>query len=298
MNGVAFSIGPVSVYWYSIFIMIGALIAFFLITVESKRFDIPDNFVENLAFYGLIIGIIGARIYYCIFEHDSFSSFIDVFKIWEGGLAIHGGLIAGLLWVIFYCKKMRVKVLRMLDIIVVGLILSQAIGRWGNFTNQEAFGRLVNYNEVKDKEVLSSEDLENQRKTLKKFLIPDFIVDNMLIDSSINYKAEVKGYYQPTFLYESLWCLTGFVILILIRRYKYLKLGQLTCSYLIWYGLGRFFIESLRMDSLMLGNIRVAQLVSIAMIITGIVLIIVFNRVSKFKNLYNNASETIDAQKS
>ena len=88
---------------------------------------------------------------------------------------------------------MRVKVLRMLDIIVVGLILSQAIGRWGNFTNQEAFGRLVNYNEVKDKEVLSSEDLENQRKTLKKFLIPDFIVDNMLIDSSINYKAEVKG---------------------------------------------------------------------------------------------------------
>ena len=138
---------------------------------------------------------------------------------------------------------MHVKVLRMLDIIVVGLILSQAIGRWGNFTNQEAFGRLVNYNEVKDKEVLSSEDLENQRKTLKKFLIPDFIVDNMLIDSSINYKAEVKGYYQPTFLYESLWCLTGFVILILIRRYKYLKLGQLTCSYLIWYGLGRFFIE-------------------------------------------------------
>ena len=151
MNGVAFSIGPVSVYWYSIFIMIGALIAFFLITVESKRFDIPDNFVENLAFYGLIIGIIGARIYYCIFEHDSFSSFIDVFKIWEGGLAIHGGLIAGLLWVIFYCKKMRVKVLRMLDIIVVGLILSQAIGRWGNFTNQEAFGRLVNYNEVKER---------------------------------------------------------------------------------------------------------------------------------------------------
>ena len=93
-------------------------------------------------------------------------------------------------------------------------------------------------------------------------------------------------------------CLTGFVILILIRRYKYLKLGHLTCSYLIWYGLGRFFIESLRMDSLMLGNIRVAQLVSIAMIITGIVLIIVFNRGSKFKNLYNNASETIDAQKS
>ena len=130
--------------------LVGAIIAFILISIESKSFDIPDNFVENLLFYGIIIGILGARIYYVAFEFDAYKNDIwGIFRIWEGGLAIHGGIIAGLLWIIYYCKKMRVKILRMLDIVVVGLILAQSIGRWGNFTNQEAFGKLVNYDELK-----------------------------------------------------------------------------------------------------------------------------------------------------
>ena len=298
MSSVAFTLGPISVYWYSIFILVGAIIAFILISIESGNFDIPDNFVENLLFYGIIIGILGARIYYVAFEFDAYRNDIwGIFRIWEGGLAIHGGIIAGLLWIIYYCKKMRVKVLRMLDIVVVGLILAQAIGRWGNFTNQEAFGRLVNYDEVKNVEVLSDEQLEKQRDTLKKFLIPDFIVDRMLIDSSINVNAEVKGYYHPTFLYESIWCFIGFIVLLFVKKFKYLKLGQLTCSYMIWYGLGRLVIEGLRMDSLMIGGVRMAQVVSLLMVVIGIVLIFIFNRGSKFKNLYNNINETVDAQK-
>lgn len=298
MSSVAFTLGPVSVYWYSIFILLGALVAFTIITIESKKFDIPDNFVENLLFYGIIIGILGARIYYVIFEFGSYKGdFWSIFRIWEGGLAIHGGIIAGLLWIIYYTKKMHVKTLRMLDIIVVGLILAQAIGRWGNFTNQEAFGRLVNYNEVKDLEVLSEEDLEKQRETLKKFFIPDFIVDNMLIDPTINVNAEVKGYYHPTFLYESLWCLLGFIVLLFVKHFKYLKLGQLTCVYMIWYGIGRVLIEGLRTDSLMIGSIKMAQLVSISMIVIGLVLIFIYNKGSKFKNLYKNINETVNAQK-
>ena len=144
MSDVAFTLGPISVYWYSIFILVGAIIAFILISIESKSFDIPDNFVENLLFYGIIIGILGARIYYVAFEFDAYKNDIwGIFRIWEGGLAIHGGIIAGLLWIIYYCKKMRVKILRMLDIVVVGLILAQSIGRWGNYFNGEVYGQMI-----------------------------------------------------------------------------------------------------------------------------------------------------------
>lgn len=299
MSNIAFTIGPVSIYWYSIFILVGALIAFALITIESKNYDIPDNFVENLLFYGIIIGILGARIYYVAFNFSEYSGdLLGIFRIWEGGLAIHGAIIAGLLWIIFYCKKMCVKILRMLDIIVVGLILAQSIGRWGNFANQEAFGKLVNYDEVKDLEVLSEDDLAKQRKTLEKYFIPDFVIDRMLIDPSINSHAEVKGYYHPTFLYESVWCFLGFIALLLVRKFKYLKLGQLTCSYMIWYGIGRLLIEGIRMDSLMLGGIRMAQLVSLLMVVIGIVLMFILNRGSKFKNLYTDANETVDVKAS
>lgn len=261
MNGVAFSIGPVSVYWYSIFIMIGALIAFFLITVESKRFDIPDNFVENLAFYGLIIGIIGARIYYCIFEHDSFSSFIDVFKIWEGGLAIHGGIIAGLIVIALYSKKYKMRFIRITDICVPSLLFAQGIGRWGNFFNQEAHG--------------AATSLEH----LKSLHLPQFIINGMNINGI---------YYEPTFLYESLLCLIGFIIVLFIRRGKYTKVGTITSFYLMYYSVVRFLIESMRTDSLMLGGFKVAQIISIILFLIGLGNIMLISRKSKFEDLYNN----------
>ena len=298
MSSIAFNIGPISVYWYSITMLIAILVAFTLIHFEALNFDIPSNFIVDLLFYGIIISILGARIYYVIFNWSYYSNHLtDIFKIWEGGLGIHGGIIAGLLWIIFYCKKMRVKIWRMLDIIVVGLILAQAIGRWGNFFNQEAFGDLVNKDELKGVEVLSEKQLEEQREQLSKFLIPGFIVDNMYITPAINGNAEVAGYYHPTFLYESLWCLLGFGILLLVRKLKYLKIGQLSCVYMIWYGVGRFLIEGLRTDSLMLGSIKMAQLVSMIMVVVGLILIFVFNKGSKFKSLYKDLGETVDVKR-
>ena len=182
--------------------------------------------------------------------------FINIFKVWEGGLAIHGGILAGLIFVIFYTKKHKISTLRILDIIVVGLIIGQAIGRWGNFFNSEAHGMVTT--------------LEH----LQKLFIPDFIIKGMNIGGI---------YYQPTFLYESTWCLIGFILLILIRKFNKLKVGQLTSIYMIWYGIGRFIIEGMRTDSLMLGNLRIAQIVSLLMITIGI---IIFLKMSK-GSLYN-----------
>ena len=156
-----------------------------------------------------------------------------------------------------YCKIKDVKAIRMTDIIVPSLILAQAIGRWGNFFNGEAHGPATTIT------------------NLQNLYVPDFIINGMNINGI---------YYHPTFLYESLWCLLGFLILILIRKfYKYLKTGQLTCVYLMWYSVGRLFIESLRTDSLMLGQFKVAQLVSLIMFIVGFVCFIYlcFNRLKK-----------------
>ena len=142
-------------------------------------------------------------------------------------------------------KKKNINSLQLLDIIVVGLIIAQAIGRWGNFFNSEAYGQVTTYAELKAQQ------------------IPTFIINGMYI---------LGEYRQPTFFYESTWCFAGFLAMLIIRKYKYLKRGQLTGFYLFWYGLGRLLIESLRTDSLMLGPIKIAQVVSIVFIITGIVL--------------------------
>ena len=151
--------------------------------------------------------------------------------------------------------------MRLLDIAVVGLIIGQAIGRWGNFFNGEAHG--------------SATTLE----FLTSLHIPKFIIDGMNIYGT---------YYQPTFLYESLWCLIGFVVLLVFRRRKYVKIGQPTALYLIWYGIGRFLIESLRTDSLMIGNVKMAQLVSILFVAIGVIIFIKTVRGSKLENRYND----------
>lgn len=185
---------------------------------------------------------------------------MEIFQIWNGGLAIHGGIIAGLLFIIYYCKKHEVNLWKILDIIVVGLIIAQAIGRWGNFFNSEAYGPITT------------------AAHLKSLGIPQFIIDGMYI---------LGEYRQPTFFYESVWCLFGFLAMLIIRQYKYLKIGQLTSFYLIWYGIIRFIIEAMRIDSLMLGPIKMAQLVSIVFVISGIIIFIKSIK-SKKENLYNN----------
>ena len=260
MEKVALDLGPIQIYWYSIFIFIGMLVACFLIYKEAKKRGIEEDFLVNLTFNTIIIGIIGARLYYVLFNFYYYlDNHVEIFQIWNGGLAIHGGIIAGLLFIIYYCKKHEVNLWKMLDIIVVGLIIAQAIGRWGNFFNSEAYGPITT------------------AAHLKSLGIPQFIIDGMYI---------LGEYRQPTFFYESVWCLFGFLAMLIIRQYKYLKIGQLTSFYLIWYGIIRFIIEAMRTDSLMLGPLKMAQLVSLVFIVSGIIIFIKSTKTNQ-KELYN-----------
>ena len=250
MNPIAITIGNIEIRWYAILILCAFLLGMYLVKKESKRLGINLEIIMNLCFYLVIVSIIGARIYYVLFEFEQYKdNLIDIFKIWNGGLAIHGGIIAGITFSYFYCRKYKLNYLKITDIIAPALIIGQAIGRWGNFFNSEAFGPITTLS------------------TLKSLHIPKFIIDGMYINVH-----GIYHYYHPTFLYESLWCLIGFVIIMFIRKNKKIKIGQISATYFIIYGIERFFVESLRQDSLMLFNIKVAQLVSIIMIISGIIL--------------------------
>ena len=255
-------LGFIKISYYAIIILMGILFAYIAILIEAKKYTYDKEFLGNLLFWVIIFGIIGARLYYVAFNWDYYKSNPnEIYRIWNGGLAIHGAIIFGLITTVIYCKKYEISVIKTFDILVVGLILGQAIGRWGNFLNKEAHG------------------LEVSRKFLESLkIVPDFIINGMNINNT---------YYHPTFYYEFLWCIIGFIIFILIRRfYKYLKLGQLTSLYFIWYGFGRFFIEALRTDSLMINNIKVAQIVSILLVIIGLIVFIKKMFGSKFEDLY------------
>ncbi len=260
MNPEIFSIGNISVRWYSVLILLGIIVAILLAEREGKKFNLPKDFIFDLAFWVVIFGIVGARLYYVIFNFSLYKNdLLDIFKVWNGGLAIHGGIIAGFITLLIYCKIRKVNPFRMTDIAVPSLIIAQAIGRWGNFFNSEAHGPITTLANLQD------------------LFIPKFIIDGMFIDGV---------YYHPTFYYESLWCFLGFVVLLLIRKfYKCLKTGQLTCVYLMWYSVGRIFIESLRTDSLMMSDFKVAQLISILLFIIGLVCFIYlcFNKLKKGK---------------
>ena len=248
MDNTLLEIGGITIYWYSVTMLLAVLTGIYLATRESKKQGM-SSFISDLITYTIIFGIIGARIYYVIFNFDSYKdNILSIFKIWEGGIAIYGAIIGGFIAIVYLAKKRRQDIIKTTDIIVPGLILAQSIGRWGNFFNQEAHGGIVTY------------------EFLKSLQIPKFIIDGMYINGN---------YYHPTFLYESLWCLLGFIILIIIRKITQRKKGIMTYSYFIWYGLGRIFVEGLRTDSLYIGNYRVSQLVSLFLIITGIIGIII-----------------------
>lgn len=246
MNPIFIKIGNIEIRWYSILILSAFIIGYYLILKRSKDEKIDKTAVSDLCFYLVIVSILGARLYYCIFNLDYYlMDPLSIFKIWEGGLAIHGGVIAGIIFSIFYCKKKNLDLIKIFDIVAPSLVLGQAIGRWGNFFNSEAFGPIT------------------KLSTLKSLHIPKFIIDGMYIDGA---------YHHPTFFYESLGCLIIFIILIIFRNK--LKKGQITGIYFTLYGIVRFFIESLRQDSLMLGIIKIAQLVSIVAILVGLYLFV------------------------
>ena len=262
MNPVMFTIFGFNIRWYSTLILIGALIGLYLLKREARRFNMNWDFIFNLSFWTIIFGILGARLYYVIFNWNQYeTNLLSIFKVWEGGLAIHGGILAGALTVFIYCKRFKVNTLKIIDMALPSVLIAQAIGRWGNFFNSEAYGGVVSLSH------------------LEKMHIPNCVIKGMYIDGV---------YHHPTFFYESIWCLIGFIVLLFIRRNKYVKIGTITGVYLMWYSLGRFFIERLRTDSLMLGGFKVAQVISIILFILGLVLIFINERKGKFENLYNS----------
>ncbi len=271
MSKIALDLGFIQIYWYSITMFLGILAGSIVAYREIKRQKVSEDFFINLIFYGILFGLIGARLYYVAFHFDYYrENPLEILEVWNGGLAIHGAILFASLWFIIYTKKYKQKTLKIFDIVVVGLILGQAIGRWGNFFNQEAFGAITT------------------KAALLKDKVPEFIINQMYIDGV---------YRQPTFLYESLWDIFGFIALLIVRRYKYLKTGQLTAFYLMWYSAGRFVIEGYRSDSLMLGNFKVAQIVSVILFIVGLLIFLLRRRGSKFENLYRNENDEKDEKK-
>ena len=258
MNRVFLKLGPITIYWYAVLIVVSICIGIYFSTKEAKKNGLGRDFLMDLIFYVIPIGVLGARLYYVIFNFSVFKdNLLDIFKIWEGGLAIYGAVISGIIFIIYYCKKNKKNILLTIDTIVPYLILGQAIGRWGNFINQEAHGMVTTLDH------------------LKSLHLPEFIINGMYI----NGKYINGNYYIPTFLYESIWDLIGFIILLLIRKKdKYKHNGILICIYFIWYGIGRLFIEGLRTDSLFIGVFRISQIVSIILILLGIIGIIYMRR--------------------
>lgn len=268
MNPILLDLGFIKIHWYSVILLVAFLIGCYIAMHEAIKYKISKSYMINLFFYVIIFALIGARLYYVIFNFDLYKNdLLSIFKVWEGGLAIHGGIIAAIIVIIIYTKKYKISTLRMMDILVVSLILGQAIGRWGNFFNSEAYGT------------------ETTLEYLQNIHMPQFIIDGMHIDGT---------YYTPTFFYESILCLIGFILLVLYRNRKYTKLGTTTAFYLIYYGAIRFFIEGSRLDSLMLGNFKVAQIVSIIMVAIGIIMFIKCRHVSVFENNYNDSENASD----
>ena len=266
LNRVFLQLGPITIYWYAVFIMSGVALGLFLAIREGKKMGINSEFFYDLVTYGLPISIIGARIYYVAFSWDYYSSHLeDIIKIWQGGIAIHGAIIAAFIFGYFFCKKRKVSFWLVADIASVSFIIAQAIGRWGNFMNQEAHGGVV-----------PGATLDAQREFLQSLFIPDFIVNNMYINGA---------YYHPTFLYESLWNMVGCLFIVFVlRKLPKLLVGEIAAFYAVWYSTGRYMVEGMRTDSLMLTeSIRMAQFISITTIVLVLILVI-YRRLAK-KNL-------------
>ncbi|QGH34123.1 prolipoprotein diacylglyceryl transferase [Gracilibacillus salitolerans] len=254
LNPVFLQLGPLSIYWYGLIIATGAFIGLWIATREADRLGVKKDYIVDLVVFAIPISILSARVYYVIFEWDRYvgEPWWKVFAIWEGGIAIHGALIGAVLTAIIYTRVKKLSFWLIADITAPSIILAQGIGRWGNFMNQEAHGGPI-----------SEATYQNFHQNL-----PDFIMNQMCIEGAM---------YHPTFLYESVWNILGFILLLILRKYS-LRRGEMFLTYVIWYSIGRFFIEGMRTDSLyIVGDLRTAQFISILLIV-GAVIILIYRR--------------------
>ena len=233
--------------WYSMLIVCGVLSALLLCMHEEKRLTLKTDTVIDLAFWVIPCGLVGARTYYAVFNWQIFADDpLSVLRIWEGGIAIYGAVIGGLLGVVIFAKRRKMNPFTLTDIIVPGLVLAQGIGRWGNYFNMEAYGR-----EITD-------------------AAWQFFPIGVQISNGGGY-----SWHMATFFYESCWDISVFILLWFVIRKRAQTPGTTTLWYLLLYGTGRFFIEGLRTDSLMLGHFRVSQLLSLGMVITAVTLLLI-----------------------
>ena len=259
VNSAAFSIGDFKIMWYGVVIALGMLMAIAYASYRCKYEKIKVDDLIDIAIFAIFFGVIGARLYYVIFSPHQFKSLWDVLNLRNGGLAIYGGVIAGALTVAVVCIIKKISWRKLFDVAAPGVMIAQAMGRWGNFFNGEAFGSLV------------TEDHPLY------FLRMGLISNN----TAAEFGNWQMNYVHPTFLYESLWNVIGFVIINLLYKKKKFD-GQIALYYFAWYGFGRMFIEGLRTDALFIGNtgIRVSQLLGFllfalatALLIFGLVLV-------------------------
>ena len=245
MNPVALQLGPISIRWYAICIVSGLILAVYLSMKEAPRKKINPDDIIDFILIAFPLAIVGARLYYVVFEWGYYSQHLgEIFAIWKGGIAIYGGLLTGALVLYLFSRRRLIEPIDFLDIAAPSVMIAQSIGRWGNFFNQEAYGAAV--------------------KSLN--YLPSLIRDQMYIDGS---------YRQPTFLYESIWNLLGFLLILILRRKpQFLRQGEVTAFYLIWYGFGRMIIEGMRTDSLMFAGLRVSQWLSMILILVGLAIIL------------------------
>lgn len=242
INRVAFSIGNWSVYWYGLIIVTGLLLALLYGMKRARSFGITVDDLADIIIFGIIFGIIGARLYYVLFYSDStgtnpyFSDPKSILLIWNGGLGIYGGIVAAFASAYVVSKIKKISAGAVFDIAGLGFLIGQGIGRWGNFINQEAYGSATNL---------------PWRMAVTTAATP----------------------VHPCFFYESLWCILGFILLHIYSKRRKFN-GEIFLMYVCWYALGRFFIEALRSDSLMLGNIKVSQLVAVVLFLTSAIVLI------------------------
>jgi phosphatidylglycerol:prolipoprotein diacylglycerol transferase len=283
---------------YSLMILLGLSIAVLLGIKEGKKLGILGEQIIDGAIIVVPLSIIGTRLWYVAFEWSKFyvqgsivDTFLKIIDLSSGGLAIHGGFFAALISVIVYTKIKGINVFRVFDLMAPGFLIAQAFGRWGNFFNQEAHGGVIGG--VTDG--LENLSLDDQRAFLSETLkLPDYITNNMYL-----FGPDGLNYYHPTFLYESIWNVIGFVIILILRRTKLTRTGDMIGFYLIWYSVGRFFIEAMRTDSLYIGStgLRTAQIISLLMIAGGMVFLVI-NRTIFKQPKYFEALAEIEEQNS
>ncbi|MDD6081718.1 MAG: prolipoprotein diacylglyceryl transferase [Oscillospiraceae bacterium] len=258
VNSVAFSLFGIDIAWYGIIIAAGMTLAIIFGLSQMKKFGIEPDRATDVIIGGIIGGVIGARAYYVIMNWQDYAGdWKSIFQTRNGGLAIYGGVIGALLVGVVMCRIRKVRILPLFDVASMGFLIGQGIGRWGNFFNHEAFG--------------TNTDLPWGMTSGR---IQQWIAENNEYGTVLASLTPERAVH-PCFLYESIWCLLGFAVLFIISKHRKFD-GQIFLCYILWYGTGRAVIEGLRTDSLMVGSIRISQLLAIVSAVAALILICVF----------------------